>query len=104
MELVERSIGKHKLTEEMNNIVDAFEAGENIKGFAFAGGGKSTLLRAMEKYGKQKRGLYLCYNKSLEQDARTLFVGTYVHIYTSHSFSLSSFEPEVKRAFWIKPT
>lgn len=102
MEIAERTIGKHKLTDEMNNIVDAFEANFNIKGFAYAGGGKSTLLRALEKYGKQKRGLYLCYNKALEQEARSLFVGTYVHIYTSHSFALSCFEPEVKKAFLEK--
>lgn len=102
MEISERTIGEHPLTEEMNNIIDAVLAGENVKGYAFAGAGKSTLLRAVEKYHKGKKGLYICYNKSLEMEARKLFKGNNVDIATSHSFALNSFTPEVKKAFMEK--
>ena len=73
----------------MNNIIDAVLANENVKGSAYAGSGKSTLLRAIEKYHIGKNGLYICYNKSLEREARKLFTGQNVHIATSHSFALN---------------
>lgn len=94
-----RTIGEHELTFEMNNIIDAVLAGKNIKGFAYAGAGKSTLLRAIEKYYPNKKGLYICYNKSLEQEARRFFQGSHVHIYTSHSYALNSFDKEHKFNF-----
>lgn len=102
MEIKTRTIGEHDLTDEMNAIIDAVEAGDDVKGFAYAGGGKSTLLRAIEKYHKNKTGIYLCYNKALEREARTLFIGTNVHIYTSHSFALASIQVEFKKSFLRK--
>lgn len=102
MDIKVRTIGEHKLTDEMNAIIDAVEAGDDLKGVAYAGGGKSTLLRAIEKYHKLKLGIYLCYNKSLEREARRLFVGTNVHIYTSHSYSLASIERDKKNGFLRK--
>lgn len=102
MECTNRTIGSHELTDEMNNIIDAIIAGENVKGFAFAGGGKSSLLRASEKYHIGKLGLYICYNKSLEQEARTLFKGNNVHIATSHAFALNAFDKETKSRFMEK--
>lgn len=98
----ERTIGEHKLTPEMNDIIDAVQAGDNVKGFAYAGAGKSTLLRAIEKYHSRKRGLYICYNKSLEREARKLFKGHKVDIATGHSFALNSFEPEVREGYLRK--
>ncbi|MEZ9922390.1 ATP-dependent helicase, partial [Vibrio breoganii] len=89
----EKTIGKHKLTLEMDDFIDAVVSGENVKAYAYAGSGKSTLLRAVEKYHVGKTGLYICYNKSLEQEARKLFSGHHVNIATSHSFALNSFEP-----------
>ncbi|MEZ9863872.1 DUF87 domain-containing protein [Vibrio breoganii] len=94
-----KTIGKHKLTLEMDDFIDAVVSGENVKAYAYAGSGKSTLLRAVEKYHTGKTGLYICYNKSLEQEARKLFSGHHVHIATSHSFALNSFEPEDKKGF-----
>ncbi|EJS2611046.1 MULTISPECIES: helicase HerA domain-containing protein [Vibrio] len=102
MEIKVRTIGEHDLTDEMNALMDAIEAKEDVKGFAYAGSGKSTFLRAVEKYQKNKMGIYLCYNKSLEREARSLFVGTHVHIYTSHSYALSTFSKEVKTGFLRK--
>ncbi|ELJ8546031.1 TPA: hypothetical protein ACGGR5_003743 [Vibrio cholerae] len=98
----ERTIGEHNLTPEMNDIIDAVQAGDNVKGFAYAGAGKSTLLRAIEKYHSRKRGLYICYNKSLEREARKLFKGHKVDIATGHSFALNSFEPEVREGYLRK--
>ena len=102
MEVTTRTIGEHELTDEMNTIIDAVQSGQSIKGFAYAGAGKSTLLRAIEKYHTNNIGLYICYNKSLEREARTLFKGHSVHIATSHSFALSSFDKDVKFKFLTK--
>ena len=89
-----RTVGEHSLTGEMNLFVDAVCRGENVKGEAFAGTGKSSSLRAIEKYHKNKKGLYLCFNKTLERDARKLFKGNNVHISTAHSIALNSFNKE----------
>ncbi|GAM71716.1 DNA helicase [Vibrio sp. JCM 19236] len=94
-----KTIGKHELTSEMNNLIDAVLSGQSIKAYAYAGSGKSTVLRAVEKYHTGKSGLYICYNKSLEQEARKLFSGHNVHIATSHSFALNSFSPEERKNF-----
>lgn len=98
----ERTIGKHKLTGEMNDLVDAILRGEDVVGEAFAGAGKSTLLRAVEKYHTNKKGLYICYNKSLEMEARTLFKGTHVDISTSHAYALNDLSQEARRSFLKK--
>ncbi|NGZ66581.1 DUF87 domain-containing protein [Vibrio aestuarianus subsp. cardii] len=98
----QRTIGEYNLTPQMDDIIDAVQAGDNIKGFAFAGAGKSTLLRAIEKYHSKKKGLYICYNKSLEREARKLFKGHTVDIATGHSFALNSFEPDVRDGYLRK--
>ncbi|MFA0393459.1 DUF87 domain-containing protein [Vibrio sp. 10N.222.54.A1] len=97
-----RTIGDYELTDEANNLIDAITAGMNVKGFAFAGAGKSTLLRGVEKYHVGKKGLYICYNKSLEREARKLFKGHSVDISTGHAFALNSFPKEIKSAFLKK--
>ena len=97
-----RTIGEHALTSEMNVIVDRVLDDKSVKGFAFAGSGKSTLLRAIEKYHINKKGLYICYNKSLEMEARKLFKGQSVEIATSHSFALNHFDKSVSESFISK--
>lgn len=91
MNELERVVGSYPLTPEMNDFIDAVVAGLDVKGEAFAGTGKSSTLRAVEKYHVDKKGLYICFNKTLEQDARKLFKGNKVDIYTAHSFALNSF-------------
>lgn len=98
----DRTIGEHKLTPEMDNVIDAVQAGFSLKGFAYAGAGKSSLLRAIEKYHSKKRGLYICYNKTLEREARKLFKGHKVDIATGHSFALNSFDKEVMNGYLEK--
>jgi hypothetical protein len=56
-------------------------------------------LRAVEKYHKDKKGLYICRDKSLEMEARDLFSGHNVDIYTSHAFALNALDKEVKMGF-----
>ncbi|WP_175422503.1 3'-5' exonuclease [Vibrio scophthalmi] len=102
MNPIVRTIGKHNLTPEMNAIIDRVLLGHSLKGEAFSGTGKSTLLRAVEKYHVGKKGLYICYNKPLEMEARKLFGGQDVEIATSHSFALNSFEMDVRNAFLAK--
>ena len=97
-----RTIGDYELTEEANNLLDAIVAGLSVKGFAYAGAGKSTLLRGVEKYHTGKRGLYICYNKSLEMEARKLFKGHSVDISTGHAFAKNSFPKEIQSAFMEK--
>lgn len=99
MEDIDRVVGSYPLTPEMNNFIDAVTAGLDVKGEAFAGTGKSSTLRAVEKYHTQKRGLYICFNKTLEQDARRLFKGNRVDIATAHAFALSSFTGTQRKAW-----
>ena len=63
------------LTELMESFIDAVIDGIAIKAFAFSGSGKSSTLRAVEKYHKGKKGIYICRDKSLEMEARALFSG-----------------------------
>jgi len=88
--VIEHTVGEHKLTDEMNLVIDAVINGDNIKGEAFAGAGKSSTLRAIEKYHTNKQGLYICFNKTLENDARSLFKGNNIHISTAHAIALNS--------------
>ena len=48
MEIKVRTIGEHDLTDEMNALMDAIEAKEDVKGFAYAGSGKSTFTYFIE--------------------------------------------------------
>ncbi|GMQ49708.1 helicase HerA domain-containing protein [Vibrio sp. 10N] len=99
MDSDQRTVGSYPLTPEMNNFIDAVTAGLDVKGEAFAGTGKSSTLRAVEKYHTNKHGLYICFNKTLEQDARRLFKGNHVDIATAHSFALSSYT-DIERKLW----
>ncbi len=91
-----RKIDGHELTSQMNNLIDAVLADENVKGSAIAGGGKTTLLKAIPKYHDGKKGLYICLNKSLEEEAREKFKGTGVDVYTSHAFALNQFPKDIR--------
>jgi len=102
MEVISRTIGEHSLTTEMDDIITAVIDGSSVKGIAYAGAGKSTLLRAIEKYHKKKIGIYICYNKSLEREARKLFKGNNVHIFTAHAYSLNSLSVVDKTSFLNK--
>ena len=93
-----RKIGNHFLTDQMDSFIDEAISGNDIKAFAFAGAGKSTTLRAVEVY-HQGKGLYICRDKSLEMEARVLFTGNNIDIYTSHALALNTLEPDVKNGF-----
>lgn len=97
-----RTIGQHELTPEMNSVIEAILSGKSIKAYAYAGSGKSTLLRSIEKYYIDKKGLYICFNKSLEEEARTLFSGHNVNIATAHAFALNSFSRKERQQFLKK--
>ena len=95
MESLVRTVQGYNLTPQMNNFVDAVVAGLDVKGYAFAGTGKSSTLKAVEKYHTGKHGLYICYNKALEAEAKETFTGNNVDIFfTSHAFSLKSYSKE----------
>ncbi|WP_318433668.1 helicase HerA domain-containing protein [Photobacterium leiognathi] len=96
---MERTVSGNTLTLEMNNFIDAVLAGLNVKGEAFAGTGKSSTLRAIEKYHTDKQGCYICFNKTLEMDARKLFAGHSVDIITSNALALRSFSREHQQRF-----
>jgi hypothetical protein len=92
-----RTINGFDVTSEQDALIGAVVLGQSVKGSAYAGAGKSTLLRGVEKYHINKKGLYLCFNKSLELEAKKLFTGNDVTVYTSHGLALSYLAPEDKR-------
>ena len=62
------------LTDEQNLILNTIKAGEDvIKINAFAGTGKTTTLLTIAKELKQKKILYLAFNKSIQLEAEAKF-------------------------------
>lgn len=96
MENKKKTIRGFNLTAEQDNFIEVVMSGKNIKGSAFAGAGKTTVLLAIEKYYVGKRGLYTCFNKALEVEARKLFTSSDISISTSHSLALKDLSRQDK--------
>lgn len=73
------------LTEEQKSAVEMFCDGESLRINAFAGTGKTTTLRAMAD-ATRRRGLYLCFNRRLADEAATVFPSN-VQCRTIHSLA-----------------
>jgi len=75
-----------KLTSEQANALDLFKTSQSLKISAFAGTGKTSTLTAVAKSTSQS-GLYLAFNKSIAEEARTKFPKS-VDCRTTHSIAL----------------
>lgn len=63
----------HQPTEEQEKILTAFATGESLKIEALAGTGKTTALRMLSEQNKNRRGLYLAYNRVTSDEAKAAF-------------------------------
>lgn len=75
-----------ELTDEQAQAVELFKTSESLKISAFAGTGKTSTLTALSR-STHRRGLYLAFNKSIAEEARTKFPDT-VDCRTTHSLAL----------------
>ncbi len=83
-----RTIGNYNLSEEQNILVELSLYGFDLIGEAGSGTGKTSTLCAIEKYKAEKgeRGYYICFNKSLSDEAKNKFSSN-LTIGTAHSFA-----------------
>lgn len=75
-----------QLTSEQAHAVDLFKTSRSLKISAFAGTGKTSTLTAIAN-STSKRGLYLAFNKSIAEEARSKFPN-WVDCRTTHSLAL----------------
>lgn len=74
-------------TVEQQDILNTFKNERVLKVLACAGSGKSTTLRMLAEHNNQK-SLYLCFNKSVAEEARTKFP-QHVDCRTTHSLAFA---------------
>ena len=91
-------IEAHSMTVEQAEIVAAVVTGQPCCIEAFAGAGKTTVLREIAKACPQKRILYTAFNKAIVEDGRGRFGGN-VEVSTIHRLSLTSLPPKTEQAF-----
>lgn len=88
--------GERTPTAEQAAIIAAYQRGENLVINAYAGSGKTTILKMLAQASPGKRFLYLAYNKSAQLDARASFpVNT--RCYTSHGLAFQPMLGMAKR-------
>jgi superfamily I DNA/RNA helicase len=66
-------MGQFTPTPEQAIIRDAFTAGESVTIVAAAGSGKTTSLQMLAEADRNRRGLYVAYNRAIADDAKTSF-------------------------------
>lgn len=97
-------------TEEQKDIIDAVMEGGDVVVGALAGSGKTSTLvalaRRLKKQDRQRKVIYLAFNKSAAQDARRRFKGTTVQVMTMDALSYnwytglgSDYAQHVKKRF-----
>jgi hypothetical protein len=83
-------------TAEQQAIIDAYRRGGNLVVNAYAGSGKTTILKMLAQASPDRRFLYLAYNKAAQVDARGSFpVNT--RAYTSHGLAFQSMTHMTRR-------
>jgi hypothetical protein len=81
-------------TAEQQLIIDAYRRRENLVINAYAGAGKTTILKMLAAASPELKFLYLAYNKSAQVDARNSFpINT--RCFTSHGLA---FQPMLRMA------
>ena len=76
----------HQPTPEQQAIVDAYRRRENLVVNAYAGSGKTTILRMLAEADPTRRFLYIAYNASAKKDAAASFPIN-ARCYTSHGLA-----------------
>ena len=90
------------LTDEQINILELVKTGKSLKVNAFAGTGKSFLLRAISCLAlSEKKGLYVAFNKAIVTEATDSFPH-HVMCKTSHSIAYASVGKKYNKAGRMK--
>lgn len=87
-------VGNMNPTEEQIEAVQRFQAGGTLKINAFAGTGKTTTLQMLAQ-STAGRGMYLAFNKSIADDAKTRFTSNVV-CSTIHSLAFRATPKEYR--------
>ncbi len=97
-----RTIGEYPLSEEQNILVELSLHGFDLIGEAGSGTGKTSTLCAIDKYKSEKgeKGYYICFNKSLAEEAKNKFSSN-LTIGTAHSFAYQAICMKNKNQ-WVK--
>lgn len=76
----------YKMSDEQQAIIDQSLKGKNIFVDAVIGAGKTTLLNEICLANKNKRILYLTYNKLLKEDAKSIISAQNTEVHNYHGF------------------
>jgi superfamily I DNA/RNA helicase len=73
-------------TDEQQAIIDAYRRGENLVVNAYAGTGKTTMLRMLAQADPRRRFVYVAYNRAARDEAKDSFPVN-ARSYTSHGLA-----------------
>ena len=88
----------YELTDEQDQAVDLAEMGDDLKIEAYAGAGKTSTLAAISDALKDKRGLYIAFNKTIATEAAQKFPNN-VECRTAHSLAYRAVGYKFKNRF-----
>ena len=83
-------------TDEQERCIESFSKCDQLKISAFAGTGKTTTLVGIASANRNKRGLYLAFNKEMAREARRKFPGN-VECRTTHALAYQYAEAHYSR-------
>ncbi|MEP4189656.1 MAG: hypothetical protein ABJN51_01165, partial [Sneathiella sp.] len=90
-----------KYTDEQNDITETSKTigpGEVLKVIAFAGAGKTTTLKGVAK-ARSDRGIYLAFNRSIADEARSKLALTKCSAETMHSLAYGAVREDIGSPF-----
>ncbi len=75
-----------KATQEQQEIISGVQQGKDMIINAFAGSGKTSVLIMIAEAYPERRGIYLAYNRSIADEARSKFP-PHIQCITTHSLA-----------------
>jgi len=84
-----------KITQQQQKILEAVQKYKTIKINAFAGTGKTTILKLISEQYEQKKILYLAFNSAIKNEALTLFSNN-TQVKTTHGLAFGAIKKNTK--------
>ena len=84
-----------KTTQQQNDIIEAVKQYKSIKINAFAGTGKTTILKLISDTYKSKKILYLAFNSAIKHEANSIFP-TNTSVKTTHGLAFGAIKKNTK--------